>query len=227
VSAQTQRILSTLGIPLIHSRVGKPAGRGKIERYHRTVREQFLRPLDVESLKSLEDLELRFHSWLESEYHRSPHRGLDGKTPLEVWVERAERIIAIDPTLDYGKLFFHQTDRKVHKDSTVTLDGVLYEVSSLLIGERVSLAFDPDLSPEKRVLYLCQAGKDCGTARKVDSYANARVRRGSLTHAAVVDSTQEQDPLPDAAGSAPSSVEAHLSASRIRLESAESEEQSR
>jgi transposase len=32
VSDQTQRILDTLGIPLIHSRPGKPKGRGKIER---------------------------------------------------------------------------------------------------------------------------------------------------------------------------------------------------
>jgi len=61
VSGQSQRILAPLGIILVHSRVGKPAGRGKIERYHRTVREQFLRPLDVESLASLEDLESRFH----------------------------------------------------------------------------------------------------------------------------------------------------------------------
>jgi len=45
VSSQTQRIVDILGIHLIHSRPGKPAGRGKIERFFRTVREQFLRPL--------------------------------------------------------------------------------------------------------------------------------------------------------------------------------------
>ena len=89
VSGQTKRILDTLGITLIHSRPGKPAGRGKIERFWRTVREQFLRPLDVEGLKNLEDLEVRFHSWLEREYHRSPHRGLGGQTPLEAWVQKA------------------------------------------------------------------------------------------------------------------------------------------
>jgi len=40
VSDQTKRILDTLGIPLIHSRPGMPKGRGKIERFFRTVRTQ-------------------------------------------------------------------------------------------------------------------------------------------------------------------------------------------
>lgn len=226
VSGQTQRILSILGIPLIHSQVGRPQGRGKIERYHRTVREQFLRPLDVESLKSLQDLEIRFRSWLESEYHRSPHRGPSGKTPLEVWVERAGRIIPIDPTLDYDAIFRYEVSRKVHKDSTVTLDGVLYEVSSLLIGERIILSYDLFTPPERRTLWVRHEGRECGSARKVDSYSNARVRRGALRQDAVVESCD--GPSSTAAPESRSSVDAGLSASRIRFEvGEEAEEESR
>jgi transposase InsO family protein len=33
---------ATLGIKLVHSRPGQPEGRGKIERWFRTVRDQFL-----------------------------------------------------------------------------------------------------------------------------------------------------------------------------------------
>ena len=67
---------------------------------------------------------MRFHSWLESEYHLNPHQGLNGKTPLEAWVENANRIIAVDPGIDYIRIFYHEVSRKVHKDSTITL----YEV---------------------------------------------------------------------------------------------------
>ena len=48
VSKQTKRILDILGITLSHSRPGIPKGRGKVERFFRTVRDQFTRPLDVE-----------------------------------------------------------------------------------------------------------------------------------------------------------------------------------
>ena len=42
ISKQLLRALATLGIRLVHSRPGQPAGRGKIERVFRTIREQFL-----------------------------------------------------------------------------------------------------------------------------------------------------------------------------------------
>lgn len=73
VSSETARILSILGIPLIHSRVGVASSRGEVERIFRTIRDGFLRPLDKESVRSLADLNARFHTWLETEYHRSPH----------------------------------------------------------------------------------------------------------------------------------------------------------
>src|SRR6266480_3464558 len=36
------RACATLGIKLVHSTPGRPQGRGKVERFFRTVREQFL-----------------------------------------------------------------------------------------------------------------------------------------------------------------------------------------
>ena len=121
VSNQTKRILDALGLIISHSRVGKPAGRGKVERFFRTVRQQFLAPLDTDQLAGVADLDQRFHTWLESEYHCSPHRGLKGATPLETWLAKCHLIVALDPTVDLAEAFRHQATRKVHRDSTVTL----------------------------------------------------------------------------------------------------------
>jgi len=209
VSSQTQRILDTLGLVLVHSRVGRPAGRGKVERLHRTYRDQFFRPLDVQSVKSLADLSIRFHSWLESEYHRSPHRGLGDKTPLEAWLEKAHLIIPIDPTVDLEAVFQHQATRKVHKDSTVTVDGALFEVPSTLIRERITVHYNPHLSAPQRRLQIVHNGENLGEARLVDSYANAHVRRGGLQREVQLSETQ---PSRDAAPRRP--VDASLAASR-------------
>ena len=73
VSRQTKRILDILGIVIVHSTVGRPQGRRKKERFYRTANDQFIRPLDKESIRGLGDLNARFHTWLESEYHRTPH----------------------------------------------------------------------------------------------------------------------------------------------------------
>jgi transposase InsO family protein len=179
VSMQTRRILDTLGIVLVHSRPYAPKGRGKIERFFRTVRQQLLSILDSQTIASLQDLDMRFHTWLESEYHRSPHRSLGGRTPLELWLEKAHLIIPIDPTVNLAEVFMHEDTRKVHKDSTLTLYGVLYEVDSTLIGEHVRLRYDPELPPRRRTVRVLLATEPRGEAHIVDAYANTRVRRAN------------------------------------------------
>ena len=233
VSNQTKRILDALGLIISHSRVGKPAGRGKVERFFRTVRQQFLAPLEIDQLAGIADLDQRFHTWLESEYHRSPHRGLKGATPLETWLAKCHLIVPLDPTVDLAEAFRHRATRKVHRDSTVTLDGVLFELPSTLIGERVVLRYDPTLPPANRRLFIHHRGRLVGEARLVDSYANARVRRADLrldpsgddepdaADTTVARSDPPDDPLPPAAAS--------LAASRVTVspETDRSQEQSR
>jgi putative transposase len=204
VSNQTQRILDTLQVLLIHSKPARPQGRGKIERFFRTVREMFLRPLDEESIKSMEDLNARFHTWLESEYHRSPHRGLDGSTPVEAWLAKAKHIITIDPTVDLDDVFFHEITRKVHKDSTITVNGTLYEVPSILIGSTVKLRFDPRIPNAPR--YVSCDGTEHGEARVVDTYANTKVSRAH----------RHRDHVEQNAGSEHANITASLQAARFQ-----------
>jgi hypothetical protein len=175
VSNQTKRILDILRIRICHSRPGIPKGRGKIERFFRTVRDQFLRPIDETSIKSVEDLNIRFHTWLESEYHRNPHRGIGKRTPIEAWLDGTKYITVMDASIDIDRVFYHVQYRKVYKDSTFTLDGVLYEATSILIGAKIKLSYDP--VPERRRVFVECDGKDYGEAHPVNSFANAHVIR--------------------------------------------------
>jgi len=219
VSSQTKRILDSIGILIIHSRPYIPRGRGKQERFYRTARAQFFRTLDPESLSGLEDLSVRFRGWVESEYHCSPHRGLGGATPLDRWIERAKNIIPFDPTIDLEDAFQHEISRKVYRDSTVTLDGVLYEVPSTLIGERIVLRYDPFVPHERRRLTILLDSKECGTARKVDTYANTKVRRSELHKDSAAQPEVESET--DQSGDTLSATGSSLAASRIELSSKE------
>lgn len=174
VSNQTKRILETLGIYLCHSKPYRPQGRGKIERFFRTVRQSFLRPLEEESIQSLEQLNHLFRTWLETEYHRQIHSSL-GITPLDAWLAKSERIKAVDPFIDLDAAFYHRATRKVYGDSVVTINGKAFEVPSLLIGKKVQICFDPvgDLTR----ISVSHDRKDYGEARPLDVYANAKIKR--------------------------------------------------
>ena len=64
VSGQLLRACAVLGIRLIHSRPGRPEGRGKVERVFRTVRDQLLVEFDDRPPSSLEELDGTFQAWL-------------------------------------------------------------------------------------------------------------------------------------------------------------------
>ena len=141
---------------------------------------------------------------------------MNGKTPLEVWIEKARHIIPMDPTVDIEQVFRHEVSRKVHRDSTITLEGVLFEVPSTLIGERISLTYDPHLGAQRRRLFIVHQGKPCGEARLVDSYANARVLRKDLGSDVLITDIQQDPENPKI--SAPGPLDASLAASRLKLD---------
>ena len=84
-SQQLALVCAKLGIALIHARPYQPAGKGKIERWFRTVRAAWLSHLTAEATTDLDTLNRTLWAWVEGEYHQSPHRGLDGRTPLDQW----------------------------------------------------------------------------------------------------------------------------------------------
>jgi transposase InsO family protein len=168
-------VCAKLGITLIHARPYQPAGKGKQERWFRTVRMQLLPTLDERDTVSLEALNRRLWAWVEGEYHQSPHRGLDGLSPLDAWAMRSQEVRIPGPELDLREIFLFEQKRRVHKDRTVSLDGVLYEVDAALVGEVVSLHYDP--SKRGAPIDVWHRGKKISTARVVDAYANCFVKR--------------------------------------------------
>ncbi len=169
-------VCARLGIALIHSRPYQPQGRGKIERWFKTVRAQLLTRLTPEDVASLEALNRRLQIWVQGEYHHAPHRGLDGRTPLEQWAQTGGEVRFPEPNLDLDDLFLFETQRKVQKDRTVSLHGVVYEVDAVLVGEKVTLRYDPS-APTGRAIQVWHEGKTIELAKPVQTYANCFVKR--------------------------------------------------
>jgi len=174
-------VCAKLGITLIHARPYLPQGKGKQERWFRTVRMQLLPSLGEADLKSLDALNQRLWAWVEGEYHMSPHSSLDDMTPLDRWMTAAHDIRLVGPECDLDEMFLFEQKRKVQKDRTVSLHGVVYEVDASLVGETVTLRFDP--SRRGRPVDVHFQGRKIEKAKRVDLYANCFVRRDHTTKA--------------------------------------------
>jgi transposase InsO family protein len=185
-------VCAKLGITLIHARPYQPQAKGKQERWFRSVRMQLLPTLTEDDFRSLDALNRRLWAWIEGEYHMSPHRGLDGATPLDRWTMSAGDIRLVGPECDIDDLFLFEQRRKVQRDRTVSLHGVVYEVDASLVSETVTLRFDP--SRRGRPVDVYFKGRKIEQAKRVDLYANCFVRRDHTTKALQPDRRLDDPP---------------------------------
>jgi len=144
-AAQFELIAAELGIQLIFTEAYRPEGHGKIERYHGTIRSDFLEEARAKGPQTLDELNRWFWAWLEIAYHQKLHESL-GLPPLEFWLRQTDRIRLADPDV-LDTIFLWREDRSVSKVHTFSLAGNLYEVAPELSGGVLEVRFNPfDLS---------------------------------------------------------------------------------
>ena len=169
-----------MGINLHYCGVAHPEMKGAIERVIGTVNRGLIHTLPGTTFSNTEergdydseahaaiDIEVLTHvlvKWIVDQYHKQPHRGLKGRTPLEVWQEsekntvielpafprQLESIVGIDDTrtlfhygLEHDKLFYNSTllqtlNLKVEGTRKLQLRAFEHDVSYIAV-------FHPDL----------------------------------------------------------------------------------
>jgi hypothetical protein len=162
-SHQLALVCAKLGVTLIHARPYHAQAKGKIERWFRTVRMQLLPLLRPADLASLDALNRRLWTWVEGEYHHSPHHDL----------------------------FLNEAKRKVARDRTVSLGGIAYEVDAALVGEVVVLRNDP--AKPGRTVQVWVKGKKVQDAKVVDVHANCFVKREKPEGLRLADLAEKED----------------------------------
>jgi len=167
-SKHLEHILASLGIALVHSRPYKPQGRGKIERFFRTVREEVT---DRFVGNKLEDLNGVFAYWLRTNYHTRNH-GTTGETPFARFTSNMACLRTAPENL---KDHFRKMEkRRIANDRTLTLNGRLYEGPVALIGKRVDVLYH--VREPERIEIVFQ-GLTYGFHQPVNPHVNCRVRR--------------------------------------------------
>jgi len=163
-----------LGFIVIHSKSGDAASRGKIERFFRTVRDQFL-DLFLAALKGkkpkLEALNEAFSKWLYEYLHRS--HGTTGESPHDRYIKGVAQVTLRKATTEkLEQAFHHEITRRVSGDALVSIDNIDYEVPGQFIGKTISLFYNP----AQAHLYFIRdevEGKLI-TVRPVDRHSNSR-----------------------------------------------------
>lgn len=183
--------LASLQIVLWHAKPYTPQGKGKIERFFKTVRGSFLAGGVSQDLIELNE---QFSVWLHQRYHLATHSST-GEKPLSRFTKNIELIRAAPENIDDH---FRKVEiRKVTKDRVVHLDGRLYQAPIDLIAERVEIVFHPDNYDNVEVRFK---GKSYGFLESLDLGVNVKVRRektGEEVALTQVENVGEETPCKD------------------------------
>ena len=172
-SQEITLICARVGCILRHTAVRDAAAKGKIERFFRRVRDQFLvRKLD---LSSLEALNRQFSLWVENDYNATLHDAI-GMKPIDRFGIDLARIRFLPPSQHNDELFFAEAVRKVKKDNTFSFLGSRYETPVDLRDKEIQLRYDRHRHDTTAVV-IYHKGERMGAARLLDAVANGLLRR--------------------------------------------------
>jgi transposase InsO family protein len=166
-------ICARVGCLLRHTAVRDAAAKGKIERFFRRVRDQFLiRNLD---LSSLQTLNRQFTDWVETDYNATRHDGL-GMKPIDRFGLDLGRVRFLAPSEHSDELFYAEATRTVKKDNTFSLAGRRYETPVDLPNQKIQLRYERHRQDASAVVVYSK-GQRIGAARLLDAVANGLRRR--------------------------------------------------
>ena len=180
-SNHLRMVAAKLGVSLPHTPPYKPQGRGKIERFFRTVRDGFL---TGRNKSSLEKLNSDFSAWL-NHYHHSVHSSL-GMSPLErKLTDKGSELRQLSPTQNINDVFRMETDKRVGTDGCVRFFNKKFEVRDAIPGEMVTIYYLP--WDQDYIL----TGPDKLFTKPVDTEKNAK--RFDKPHRGNTDNNTESD----------------------------------
>jgi len=172
-SQEITLICARVGCILRHTAVRDAAAKGKIERFFRRVRDQFLvQKLD---LSSLEALNRQFTHWVENDYNALPHDAI-GMKPIDRFGIDLARVRFLPPSQHNDELFFAEATRKVKKDNTFSFASRRYETPVDLRDQEIQLRYDRHRG-ENSAVVIYHKGQRLGAARLLDAVANGLLRR--------------------------------------------------
>ena len=171
---QMELLAARLGSALNYCRPYTPTAKAKIERWFRTMKDQWMASLDIRDFHSLDELRGNLLAWVHL-YNNSPHASLNEKTPQERFFSEPEQTRRLPPE-QLDKDFLLEIERRVSSDSVILIDQVEYEVDFRFAKQRIRLRYSPDMKD----IFIVEPDNTLTPIRLLNKQENADVKREKI-----------------------------------------------
>lgn len=171
---QMELLAARIGTTINYCKPYTPTAKAKVERWFRTMKDQWMASLDMRDFPSLDALGGSLLAYVRS-CNLSPHSSLKGKSPQERFFCEPGMVRRLsEEKLKTG--FLLEFSRRVSADSVVSIGNVEYEVDMRFARQRIRLRCSPDMEE----VYAAQPDGGLIPVRLLNKQENASVKREKL-----------------------------------------------
>lgn len=171
---QMELLAARIGSVIRYCKPYTPTQKAKIERWFRTLKDQWMASLDMNDFHSLEELRGSLLTYIRS-YNQRPHSSLCGSSPQERFFREPELICRL-PEEQIENSFLLEIERRVSPDSVIVIDQVEYEVDYRFARQRITLRYTPDMSD----IFIVEADGTLTPIRLLNKHENSVIKRDKV-----------------------------------------------
>ncbi len=175
---QIELLAARIGTAINYNFPNTPVQKAKIERWFRTLKDQWMAGLDLREFSSLDQLNDSLASFVNT-YNKRPHSSLGDMSPEDRFFSEPERIRRLSPE-EIEKAFLLEITRRVSADNVISIDSVEYEVPNRFSRKRITLRYTPDMSE----IYVLEADDTLTPVRLLNKTENALMKRERIRYSA-------------------------------------------
>lgn len=171
---QMDLLAARIGSTISYCHPYTPTQKAKIERWFRTMKDQWMASLDMRDFHSLDELRGSLYSYVRA-YNQTVHSSLKGLSPQERFFREPELIRHL-PQEQIDHSFLLEIERRVSVDCVIVIDHVEYEVDYRFAKRRITLRYSPDMEE----IYVVEADGSLTPIRLLNKTDNAVVKREKI-----------------------------------------------
>lgn len=171
---QMELLAARIGTTISYCHPYTPTQKAKIERWFRTMKDQWMASLDMGDFHTLEELRGSLHQFVRN-YNQSVHSSLKGMSPLDRFFSEPELIKRL-PEEQIEKSFLLEIERRVSADCVITINQTEYEVACRFAKQRITLRYTPGMDE----IYVVEADGTLTPIHLLNKHDNASVKRDKV-----------------------------------------------
>lgn len=169
---QMELLAARVGTTISYCVPYTPTGKAKIERWFRTLRDQWMSQLNMNDYNSIDELRTTLMKYV-TDYNQAIHSSLNGLSPQDRFFQESYLIKRLtDEQIENS--FLLEYERRVSTDNVVMINETEYEVDYRYSRQKITLRYSPDLS---KIYVVDQHTGELTPIKLLNKQENALIKR--------------------------------------------------